>query len=422
MQCPKCQFEHRDQTTECLRCGIVFAKYVSRQDVLQSLPIPIRDDPELPCTPEEARSELRCRQLALPVALLAAWLLMGFDLKHLIRIFLSMWVHESGHAVTAWLCGFGAFPGPWRTPVSSERMLTVTVALAAGLCWGTFQAWRTQRWALVAGGVTVLILQLICTFLPSGQANALIVFGGDAGCLVLGSLLMATFYVRRESAIYRGALRWGFLVIGAAAFADAFSTWWGARHDFGQIPFGEIEGVGMSDPSRLTEDYGWGVQAMVQRYVWLGAACLGALAILYAVGIVRARAGLRMRGRVDVGPAESAREIVRDEVYVPVAEPAGAAEPPTPAVPPPLPERYRLVFDGSIALTADRDEAKESIARLFRCERDRVDQLFCGRPMVLKRDLDHASAVKMKEAFDRTGAICTMEAEKATAAAPPGPP
>ncbi len=82
-----------------------------------------------------------------------------------------------------------------------------------------------------------------------------------------------------------------------------------------------------------------------------------------------------------------------------------------------MPARYRLVFDGSIALTADREEAKENIARLFRCERNRVDQLFCGRPTVLKRDLDHASAVKLKDAFDRTGALCTMEAEKATAEA-----
>lgn len=229
MQCPKCQFEHQDQTTECLRCGIVFAKYARFQDDLQSLAIPTCDERELPHTLEEAREELRYRQLALPVALLAAWLLMGSDRKHLIRIFLSMWVHESGHAVTAWLCGFGTFPGPWRTPVSSERVLPVTVALAAGLGWGAFQAWRAQRWPLVAGGVTVLILQLICTCLPAAQANALIVFGGDTGCLVLGSLLMATFYARRERALYRGAIRWGFLVIGAAAFTDAFSTWWGAR-------------------------------------------------------------------------------------------------------------------------------------------------------------------------------------------------
>jgi len=27
MRCPKCQFDHPLQTTECLKCGIVFSRY-----------------------------------------------------------------------------------------------------------------------------------------------------------------------------------------------------------------------------------------------------------------------------------------------------------------------------------------------------------------------------------------------------------
>lgn len=102
--------------------------------------------------------------------------------------------------------------------------------------------------------------------------------------------------------------------------------------------------------------------------------------------------------------------------YLPVA---GAEEPVEfpPVAPPQLPERYRLVFDGSIAMSSDPDETKENIARLFRCGRDRIDRLFCGSRAVLKRDLDHAAAVKLKEAFDRTGAICIMEAEEGAAGA-----
>ena len=298
MLCPKCQFDHVDQTTECLRCGLVFAKYALLQEAVQpgALPVIIEEEPDEPTMRGEAKQELICRLLALPLALLVTGLLVT-TWGGLIRIFLSMWVHEAGHAVTAWLCGFGAFPGPWFTPVSNDRMLPVTVAVAAGLCYGVFRAWQTERWGVVTGGVIALVLQLVGTTLPISQANALVIFGGDAGCLVLGTLLMATFYVRRDSALHRDALRWGFLVIGAAAFIDASHTWWGARSDPGCIPFGENEGIGLSDPSKLTEEYGWAMQIMVDRYVWLMVACLTFLVALYAVGIVQARAAWVQRDR-----------------------------------------------------------------------------------------------------------------------------
>jgi hypothetical protein len=29
MRCPKCQFDHPLQTTDCLKCGIIFARYLA---------------------------------------------------------------------------------------------------------------------------------------------------------------------------------------------------------------------------------------------------------------------------------------------------------------------------------------------------------------------------------------------------------
>jgi hypothetical protein len=52
------------------------------------------------------------------------------------------------------------------------------------------------------------------------------------------------------------------------------------------LPFGEIEGVNLSDPSLLTEMYGWSVPQLVDRYVRLGRTCLMALLVLYLGGLV----------------------------------------------------------------------------------------------------------------------------------------
>ncbi|NVO00293.1 MAG: rhomboid family intramembrane serine protease [Geobacteraceae bacterium] len=96
--------------------------------------------------------------------------------------------------------------------------------------------------------------------------------------------------------------------------------------------------------------------------------------------------------------------------YLPMDEPVMAAEP-MPAPLQQLPKSYRLVFDGTISLSADPNQAKENLAKLMRCGEEQIDRLFSNRQTVLKKNLEHGAALKMKDAFDRTGAICALEAE-----------
>jgi hypothetical protein len=240
---------------------------------------------------DELRLEWRLRLGAVPAALALAALFHHWPLGHFLqRTFLSMMVHESGHAVTSWLCGFAAFPGLWVTYTAEARGWPIVLLVAAAGAWLIVAGRRARRAAWTWAGAVVLSLQLAGTLLASPRtAQALIVFGGDGGALVLGTLLMSSFFCGRDTQVYRGQLRWGFLVIGASAFVDTFATWWAALTDLDAVPFGEIEGVGLSDPSKLTQVYGWAMHAMVHRYVALGIACLLTLAVTWGLGVAAAR-------------------------------------------------------------------------------------------------------------------------------------
>jgi hypothetical protein len=224
------------------------------------------------------------------VAAIPAALLLGLAF-HLLtpglqRIFFGMPVHELGHAVTAWFCGHAAAPTLWRTLVAEERGWLTPLVLAGALGTMMWRAYLAEKHYLVVLGAALLVVQGLGTFtIKETTAHALFAFGGDGMGMVIATALMATFFFGKRTQLYRGWLRWGFLMIGAAAFSDMFATWWKALSDTGAIPYGEIEGVGLSDPAKLVEDWGWRVKDMVRRYVTVGLACLAALALVYAWGV-----------------------------------------------------------------------------------------------------------------------------------------
>jgi hypothetical protein len=65
---------------------------------------------------------------------------------------------------------------------------------------------------------------------------------------------------------------------------DARATWFGGLD---AVPFGEDD-RGLSDPSVLTEEYGWSVTLLIGRYRQLATSCLVVLAVVYVAGLVSA--------------------------------------------------------------------------------------------------------------------------------------
>jgi len=94
---------------------------------------------------------------------------------------------------------------------------------------------------------------------------------------------MLAMYARGDHPLRSERLRWALLIFGALAFMDAYLVWSGP---FDHLPFGEDE-HGLSDPAVLTEEFGWSVLLLVNRYVELARACFVVLVAAYAAGLAQ---------------------------------------------------------------------------------------------------------------------------------------
>ena len=177
----------------------------------------------------------------------------------------------------------------WVTQIPEERGFVAPVLVAGAMGYCIILAWQAEKWLFAALCSAVIALQVLGTLvIKLKTANMLVTFGGDALGMVLATALMASFFFGKGTQLYRGSLRWGFVFIGAQAFIDMYATWWGARKDFGLIPFGEQERAGLSDATKLVDVHGWTADQLIQRHVALGLSCLAALALVYAWGVWRA--------------------------------------------------------------------------------------------------------------------------------------
>jgi len=81
---------------------------------------------------------------------------------------------------------------------------------------------------------------------------------------------------------------------------------------------------------------------------------------------------------------------------------------------------FEVVFNGKVVEGASVDQVKQNVAKLFKVEVAKVERLFSGARVVIKKGVDESTAKKYQMALHKAGAICAV-VNSAQAAKPAAP-
>lgn len=68
-------------------------------------------------------------------------------------------------------------------------------------------------------------------------------------------------------------------------------------------------------------------------------------------------------------------------------------------------ERFEVVFRGDVVAGLPVMEVKQRLAQLFNADAERIDKMFFGRPVVVKRNLDRETAEHYQSSLLKAGAL-----------------
>lgn len=85
-------------------------------------------------------------------------------------------------------------------------------------------------------------------------------------------------------------------------------------------------------------------------------------------------------------------------------------------------EKFDLVFKGQLVKSVDEAQAKVNLGRLFKIDGARLEALFTGKAVTLKKNLDFDTASKYRVAIKKAGAVVELVAVEASAPVPKAAP
>lgn len=85
---------------------------------------------------------------------------------------------------------------------------------------------------------------------------------------------------------------------------------------------------------------------------------------------------------------------------------------------------FEVAFLGQIAQGAELEQVQVAIGKMFKADAAKLAQLFSGKRIVIKKNIDQQTALKYQAAMQKAGALCEIknlsaEVEEVQAAPPP---
>ena len=229
--------------------------------------------------------------VALPLVTGMAYLVSLTPFGFLLKGF-HVWMHEFGHATVAWLSGRRALPLPigW-TNIEPQKSLFVYLGVLFLLGVLFVAGWKERKvWPMLIA-VAVAPLQFYMSWvMPEHRFDLWMSFGGVGGEFYLSAAFMALFYFHLPEKFKWSVCRYVFLFIGASSFLNIWLFWRQVKRGTEGIPWGSMvhgEEDGGGDMNILRDDHGWKNHFITGTYNGLGAACIVALVIIYAIFVLR---------------------------------------------------------------------------------------------------------------------------------------
>ena len=77
-------------------------------------------------------------------------------------------------------------------------------------------------------------------------------------------------------------------------------------------------------------------------------------------------------------------------------------------------ELFEVAFSGQISESANLQEVKARVGKMFKADGQKLEQLFSGQRIVIKKNVDQETAEKYKHALHSVGAVCVIESVPTT--------
>ncbi|BAQ65446.1 molecular chaperone DnaJ [Geminocystis sp. NIES-3709] len=220
-------------------------------------------------------AEITTNTYSLPIAFLIAFAVNFIDP---LAWFISMWVHEFGHATVAWFSGYRAMVTFAGTIMSFNRSLFVYFGILILIGLTFYSGWKEKKKTVMIVCVILAIVQFILTWKTSYSTyQMLLYFGGIGGEFYLSTLLIIAFYWRLPEKFYWEFWRFFALVIGTIVFWGNFTKWHKISVGKAQIPWGTFwggRGDSGGDLNVLNNEVGWSTEQIINIYNTLGFICL----------------------------------------------------------------------------------------------------------------------------------------------------